>query len=219
MLEQVLQELADEICTRNGYPKNFDIILSNDLDYDKAITLVGGSVPIIYVNRLWILEAMVKANAISNDTRAQRSSFHSVKDKLHRAIEKVPKMTRSLALLTVREAITLRRDARRWALDTVPQMKSHLRERFFEIEYNIQITIKETSTHTSVTRNITDIEMVDDTIREIKSTISRSIISNEEMSELRSIAEAKLDNQTNPINPIKIHISSDPSSIKETNEY
>lgn len=220
MIEDILNSLAHEICKRNGYPEKYDIVVTMDLESTQCVVIKGGETPIIYVNKIWILHLLFESEK-ELTLSSKKLKLFPLKDALSRALKRAPRMTRSLSLLTIKEAIELRIGAKKWAETIVPELKSHLRDRFFEVKYEVKITVRETTTNTSITRTISRPEEIQNTIRESKDALSRSIIDNEEMSELRRIADFKEDTKNIPVIPNSVIISVDEEtkSISERMVY
>lgn len=218
MLEEIIKQHCDELSKKHGYMNDYDIIITSDMDLEDYITIKGGTTPIIYVNRFWILGMLVKSQEIELMSR-KKLVFIPLTSALNRALEKVPKMTRSLSLLTVKEAITLRKDAKRWALGVVPQIKTHMRDKYFKISYNISVTISEETSNTSITRNnITNLDELDEKIDSAKLQISRSISNSEEMDLIRDFQESK-DSLVREVKPYTITITEHDGELKEKYVY
>lgn len=218
MLEEILKALAHQICVRNAYPEKYDLVITNDLELEQQIVIKGGETPVIYVNRFWMINLMLEAEKKHSDS-SKKLAMYPLKDALTRALKKAPRMTRSLALLTVKEAVELRKGAKKWAETLVPELKTHLRDRFFEIKYEIKVSVSETITGASISRNITTLEDVERTISESKSALARSIIESEEMSVLRDNADRIEDSKDVPVIPSSITIEVKGNNISERLEY
>jgi hypothetical protein len=218
MIEPVLRNLAHQICLRNGYPEKFDLIVTTDLEPNDCVVIRGGETPIIYVNKVWVLSLMFEAEK-KHSPSSQKLAMYPLKDALGRALKVAPKMTRSLSLITVRDAIALRKDAKKWAETLVPQIRDHLRDIFFEVSYEIKVTVKETVTNTTISRNITNPNDIQKSIEDAKVALSRSILENDELAELRDLAERVNDTKHIAVIPASITISVSNNEVKEKMEY
>lgn len=218
MLEEIIKEKCAQLAQKHGYIFEYDTIISSTLEQDDCIVIKGGSVPIIYINRFWLLRMFAKSLDFPDNPRKQKLCFIPLTDGLDRALSKVPKMTRSLSLLTVRDAIVLRQGAKKWAIGIVPEAHNYMKDKYFEVSFEIKVIVKETITNTTITRNTDNIDDVDDIIQKSKSQIARSIKDSDEMSELRDIAELK-DGITNIPKPSSIIIKEANNELKETYVY
>lgn len=196
MLEQVINELADKICSKRGFRTPYQLIVKPELPMDahgneRIVIIKAGNPPVICISRIYI-EACF----------SEKFAGPRLRDTLERALEFAPKMYHTLALVPIADAVALRKDLKRWKRANIPNLNTVIDDRFFEITYSV--TVKDTVTQTSITRNGSDVNEI---LKEAKYSLSRMIIQDEEMQEYRERLEEERKVKELEVKPNEVSLS------------
>lgn len=221
-LNDIIQIELDKISRKTGHSANCEVSIVSDqsLSITKDgelidIMLLVGDPPKLLVTMIFIGRCFLL-------TKTNVSLF---RDRLERAIERLPMMRRTL-LNNIKPdtALILRRDYTRW-LRTRMEVEHDLDESYFECSYSI--TVKEKLSGISLTiplQNKRDLSIAEG---DAKRRISRIIQASEEIASFRHVlsemkkdvdASKKLDVIPGALERIQI-ISGDKDQVKEVREY
>lgn len=211
MIEPVIKEFAEKICKKRGYRTPYEIIVKPELPVDsksrdRILIVKAGNPPIICISRIY-----VEACLLNKDKNA---NIPHLRDTIERALEFLPKMHHTLAMVPIAEAVALRHDSKRWARSVVPDLRTMLDDKFFTVEY--AVTVTDTITNTSITRKGKDLKEITDNA---KRDLSRMIIEDEEMNKYREEREELERVKQKEVNPNEISMSVTINTTETTMEY
>jgi uncharacterized protein (UPF0216 family) len=158
-LREHTPDICKELCFQLDVKTPYNIVFKDMSDTEWAnrdVIITPGNPPTIIIVDMFVIECI---------TGRKRALYY--KDRLRRAIEHLPRMHRTLSNLILRDtAISLRRDAKRWARDTVPGLKEVIHESKLKISYSV--TVKDQVTGTEITLNGDDpYELKKDAIKRV----------------------------------------------------
>lgn len=214
MLEQAIIDIAEKIRKKNPHLAKtpYELYVKPELPQDvkgrdRIAIIKAGNPPIIFISQVYIAACFSHTNVGINHIH--------LKDTLFRCIEFLPKMYHTLSLIPIASAIALRKDSRKWAKSLVPGLRTDVNESAFEIT-NISVTVRDTVTDTSVTRNGLDYKEL---IRSCYKGLSKLVLETEEQEEYREMMIEIERAKEKEIKPNEVGITIGEGSISTNMEY
>ena len=210
MLEQIINEYAEKICRKRGFKTPYNLIVKAELpndskDRERIIIIKAGSVPTVFISQMYIMACIASS---------KEANIPSLRDSIERALEYLPKMMHTLALVPVADAIALRKDSKRWYKANIPNLIKQYDDRY--LEYSFSVTVSDRITGTSVTRNGMNVE---DIKQKAKTDLIKLIQENEEMDEMREIVEEVNRVKKLEVKPNEVSLTIGNGEIETRMEY
>ncbi len=204
-----IYQLAEKIAFKHGIHTPYQIEFKN-LDgtenYNDDILLLPGNPVTIVLSDKYILSCIL----------TKRSPIY-FRHRLEQAIEKLPRMHRTLSnLIPLSVAIALRKDAKKFVRIASPDYEKRLlREEYLEIDYSV--TVRDKVTGTEVRLNGKNPVMLK---QEALERLSMTVFERDELVEmLEELDDIRKAKQNQVDSPSAIRIGGDDNEIRERREY
>lgn len=209
-VEEAIRAKVDSIFKAHNFKYDYRVMIHAThqmLAENDDVVIVSGNPPTIIFSLRFILEVL--AMQMDEEKYSRQVLGRAIlRDRIERAMERIPKLTRTLTnLVPYDSAVALRKEMKTWRHTAAPDFVYGLPDKYFEVTYSIKV--KEVISGAELEHVDIPEKKVATVVEAIKTRLGRMVLATESYEDLVEMLAEYNHIKDKEIIPAAVHIQSD----------